>query len=309
MRIGNRKKKGFAISRNKKNNTWLPVLSMVALAAVLALPAALAWQKLDTPMEQQVLPSYMTQSASSQASENESPEESQSSEQQDSQDGQSSQSQQSSQSSSQEDSVEVPLGDWVNSAYFDDAVFIGDSLTVGIQTYQMMPNAKVLAKEGLNPQTIVKNTAVKNKAGAEVKVIDALAELSPRKIYIMLGSNGFTWLSKDVFISNYQIFLEEVKEQNPNAIIYVQSMPPVTKQKEQGDSRFSNDKIKEYNQAILELCRQEKVHFLDCFAALAGEDGYLPQEASPKDGMHFTATYYRKWIDYLKQHTVPESAD
>ena len=52
------------------------------------------------------------------------------------------------------------------------------------------------------------------------------------------------------------------------------------------------------------MAEEKEVFYLDVNSALKGSDGALPTEASPADGMHFNATYYQKWFDYLKTHTV-----
>lgn len=289
----------FRIKRSKRYSDFVPVITMVCLAGLIALPIALLWQKIDTPMEKQTTPQYILEKreqekASEQNEKNDSEAQNNDSENQAENEG----------SVPVQSAAVVPKGDWVDSSYFDDAVFIGDSLSVGIETYEVMTNAVVLASEGLNPQTILANTAVENKSGQEVKVIDALKEYTPGKIYIMLGSNGFFWLEKSAFINYYTEFVNQVKAQHPDAVIYIQSIMPVTKEKEQSDPRFANSIINEYNAEIIKMCEQLGVNYVNCAEAVAGEDGALPQEASPSDGMHFTATYYRKWMDYLREHTV-----
>lgn len=284
-------------SQRKRRKYLLPVLTMIGLSAVIAVPIALFWQDADEPMEKQTVPQYILDRQNQQDNQSENNTSSEES-------SENTSDTQNSQEDMLSSSAVVPKGEWVDSSYFDDAVFIGDSLSVGIKTYELMPNATVLAVEGLNPQTIMTSTAVENKSGEKVKVIDALKEYNPKKIYIMLGSNGFFWMDKDTFMKYYAEFINEVKAQHPDAIIYIQSIMPVTKEKEESDPRFANSIINEFNADIIKMCEELGVYYLDCASAVAGEDGALPEEASPSDGMHFTATYYRNWMDYLREHTV-----
>ena len=42
----------------------------------------------------------------------------------------------------------------------------------------------------------------------------------------------------------------------------------------------------------------------DVLKAFADENGCLPEEASPTDGMHFGPKYYEVWFEYLKKHVA-----
>ena len=296
----------FRIKRNKKSMYFMPVMIIIGVVMIASIPIAMLWQKNDKPMEKQTTPQYvLDREAAKKAEEERLKEEEKEKEKSENESENNSESSESSKEESVavSNAAVVKESEWVESSYFDDAVFVGDSLSVGIDIYEVMTNAKVLAAEGLNPQTIKSSTAVKDKSGNEVKVIDALNEINPGKIYIMLGSNGFFWMDKETFMSNYEDFLNEVKAQHPNAVIYVQSIMPVTKEKEQKDSRFANSIINDYNNSIISICEKLNLNYLDCAAAVRGDDGALPEDAS-NDGMHFNSNYYRKWMDYLRNHTV-----
>ena len=196
----------------------------------------------------------------------------------------------------------VPKSDWVDSSYFDDAVFVGDSITDGIKLYGVMNNATVIAHTGINPETILYKEVIKTDSGT-VSVLDALAQTNPGKIYVMQGANGVAFINQDKFIEYYGQLLDEIKKIHPDATIYVQSILPVTAAKA-SDPLYANDKIDSYNQALLELTKEKEVYYLNVAEAFKDENGNLPDEASPKDGMHFGADYYTKWFDYLKTHTV-----
>ncbi len=223
-------------------------------------------------------------------------------------DGQTQQSQQSSLTDSTdspfEDLAEVVVakGDWVDSSYFDDAAFVGDSITYGMQVYNTMTNATVIAHTGINPQTILTKRVIVD--GEEtLTVLEALERDDPSKIYVMMGANGVAFFDEVTMMNFYGQLLDSIKEQHPNATIYVQSILPVTAEKNE-DARYSNDKIDQYNIALMNLAKEKGLYYLNVAEAFKNEEGHLPTEASPKDGMHFGATYYMKWFDYLKSHAV-----
>ena len=196
----------------------------------------------------------------------------------------------------------VPESEKVDLSYFDDAVFIGDSLTQGLDLYSVLPNASYIASQGINPQTIQGSILLTD--GRTVLVKEELMRVPHKKIYVMLGSNGIAWMSKETITSYYEEFLDMIQQLAPDSLIYVQSILPVTAQKSQ-DERYANKKIVEYNQALEKMAEEQGVYYLNVHEGMRDQNGALPPEASPSDGMHMTSDYYRKWVDYLATHTIP----
>ena len=204
-----------------------------------------------------------------------------------------------------EEETIISKSEYVTSSYFDDACFIGDSLTTGIETYGILDNAKVLATIGINVDTI-KSTPFYELEGKSLTALEALEELDGiNKIYVMLGSNGIAWLSKDSLISSYREFVLEIQKIKPEATIYIQSILPVTKTLSDLANNISNDKIDQYNAQLVSLAKELGCYYVDVNSELKDEEGCLPEYASQSDGMHLTSEYYVHWIDYLKCHTAP----
>lgn len=284
----------------KNKGGFLPFLVIVAVAAVLALGCAGIWQLLESKGSEQ------PESSSTPSTSSTSQEESSSS--QSSQPSSSEPPASSSQSSSGAQQVgqytyAVPKNEWVDSDYFSDAVFFGDSLTNGIQLYDVMSNTTVVSSTGITLDNVLNKTVIKAEGGKYITMLDALKAAAPRKIYIMMGANSLGW-DKDTFIKKYEALLDAVKAQHPDATIYVQSILPVTAKLEEAKPTFANAKIDEYNLALMELAKAKQMSFLYVAEDFKDESGCLPAEASPKDGIHFGRTYYMRWFDYLKTHTV-----
>lgn len=200
--------------------------------------------------------------------------------------------------------VPVPQQERVKSDYFDDALFVGDSITDGIRSYGVMSNTTVIAYTGVNPETILSKKLIADSSGEKVTFLEAMAQHpEAKKIYIMMGANGMAWLSKDIFIADYGAFLDQVKAQHPDALIYVQSILPVTKSYEEKDTGITNAAIDEFNQALLDLTHEKSVYYLNVAESFKDENGALPEEAS-SDGMHFATKHYNIWFDYLKDHAI-----
>lgn len=203
--------------------------------------------------------------------------------------------------------VPLPESKRVMGTYFDDAVFFGDSVTDGISLYDVMSNAKVISHTGINPGTALTSKVIKTSDGEKITMIDALKEANPKKIYIMIGINSIA-MDKDTFLSSYSKMLDTIIEQHPDAIIYIQPITPITAAFEQSSKntyKITNERISEFNEGILALAGEKQVYFVNINEVLADETGALPDDASPKDGIHFGAKYYEKWFEYLKTHTAP----
>lgn len=203
----------------------------------------------------------------------------------------------------------VPQSQRVTSSYFDDALFVGDSITAGIQSYALMKNASVVAFTGINTDTIMTREVIRNDAGELETMPQAISRYPDvKKIYVMLGANGIAWIGKESFVENYGVFLDAIRQTHPDADIYVQSILPVTAAKEAEDSQFANSKIREYNAALLQMAQEKEYYYLDVAEAFVDENGCLPDEASPTDGIHFGPKYYEVWFEYLKEHVANPNA-
>ena len=196
----------------------------------------------------------------------------------------------------------VPESAAADESYFDDAIFIGDSLTDGLAAYELLPREQVLADTGINPQTILTRECI-GEEGAEQTVVEAAAVLDPAKVYIMLGSNGVAFLNFDDIIGWYGELIDALQADHPDAEIYVQSILPVTADKHLEQELLTNERITELNGMIAGMAAEKGCFYLNVSEAVADENGCLPDDLSA-DGMHFGVSTYRVWLDYLLTHTV-----
>lgn len=194
----------------------------------------------------------------------------------------------------------------VDDSYLDDAVFIGDSLTNGLQLYKSVKNAIIISETGLNIESVTNKPLMFNNQS--VSVLEAIKQANRNKIYIMIGANGIGWLDNDYMIKLYSEWLNNIKSELPNSIIYVQSILPITQKLSDANQNkpnaLTNDKIESYNQALHEMCNKNKIYFLNVAEIFKNENNALPDEASPVDGLHLTSKYYNNWLNYIKTHTI-----
>ena len=126
------------------------------------------------------------------------------------------------------------------------------------------------------------------------------------KVYIMLGYNELGWPYPEEFIKYYAKVLDIIKEANPAADIYVECVIPVARTiTGSGDDpeTENNENIARFNRYIREMCKEQKVYFLNVQEALVDSEGYLPDGAA-SDGIHMKKEYCIKWLDYIRCHVV-----
>ena len=196
----------------------------------------------------------------------------------------------------------LPERDAKSADYFDDCIFVGDSITVGLSTYQFVPATRVYATIGLNITRVMTET-VATEYG-KIPILEGIEQAQPKYVYVMLGSNGIAWLSNETMLKQYHEFTSAVQEVSPDTEIVVMSIPPVTAGRENAsESPIQNSDINTYNSELLKMANEYGYHYLDINTALKGNDGKLPEADASKDGMHFNKATYEVLVDYLLRHT------
>lgn len=198
----------------------------------------------------------------------------------------------------------VPASDCADLTYFDDAVFIGDSRTEGLFLNTGLSSATSLAHMGLTVDTVFTRPLFAVN-GEKLSAIDAMKKTEFSKVYIMLGINETGWAYSSIFIQKYGEIIDAIREIDPDALIYVQAIMPVSQKVSSTHSYVKNPKIAEYNQLLLQLAEKKQVYYIDTASAVAGEDGSLPDDAAP-DGIHLVRSYCQRWLDCLVTHTVAQ---
>lgn len=193
-------------------------------------------------------------------------------------------------------------GNVTDDAYFDKVALIGDSRTEGLAFYCDVNNWAIMADKGLTASKALENDIVKLANGTTVTPIEALGYKEYKYIYIGFGMNELGWLYPEVFIDDYKTFIQEVKKVQPDAVIMVESILPVSASKSASDETINNSKITTYNGMLLDMCKEfGDVIYLDTASAVT-VNGALPEEAST-DGVHCDKDYNEKILEYIRKNT------
>ena len=192
----------------------------------------------------------------------------------------------------------------VDDDYFTDALFIGDSRTVGLSEYcePLDTRATFYAKISLTIFDVFKKEFIKTDEG-KIGLEEALTQNQYGKIYIMLGLNEIGTGDSEYFKNAYAEVIDKIRELQPDAIIYIQGIMHVTAHKSDVDKHFNNEKINVRNAAISELADNKNVFYIDMNEAVDDEDGNL-EEGLSFDDIHLKASSYERWYEFLLHNAI-----
>ncbi len=202
--------------------------------------------------------------------------------------------------------LSLPQNGRVHLNYFDTALFIGDSLGDGFREYQGttgIDTATFFTNRNLQPASFLDGNYITLPDYEDP--VDPMAEISamaPEKIYVILGTNALH-LSSEELLNDYSLLIDELKIAAPNAVIYINSILPVTAEKSAENDIYNPQKIADINNSLAIIASQKSVYFLNVQEIFATSEGHLNTDLD-YDGIHLTPTGYKMWTDYLISHTV-----
>lgn len=190
----------------------------------------------------------------------------------------------------------------VDDSYFSDAVFIGDSRTVGLHDYGGLNDSTFYATVGMNIYNLWTEKFCEVD-GEKVTLEEALKAKQYGKIYFQIGINEMGRGTLDGFMTAYEDSVEKFRELQPDAIIFVQGIMKVAKEKSEKDPIFNNEGIEQRNERIAALADGENIFYLDMNEVVCDEDGNLKSNLT-FDDVHLYGSKYNTWVDYLKEKGI-----
>ena len=169
--------------------------------------------------------------------------------------------------------------------FFENDLFIGDSISTGLHLYGYLDAENVFAEVGLNPES-----AVNHKVG-DVTCVEKAAAMQPKRIYIMLGTNGLAYMDAEYMANKMTELVSELEMACYTAEICVISLPPVTKEHD-SEGKETMEKINDYNSRLKSICDQGGYTYVDICSKLTDGEGYFSSKYAENDGLHFQGSAY-----------------
>ena len=184
---------------------------------------------------------------------------------------------------------------------FTNALFIGDSRTVGIAEYSGITEADFFAFTGMSVYTAFKKESAVGSWQKGTLLADALQARQYDRVYLMLGVNELGYNFQKT-VERYGEMVQQIRELQPDAYLILEASLHVTKKRSDTDSTFNNSNIDRMNQAQAAYADGEHIFFIDVNPAFDDETGALNQDYT-FDNTHPYGKYYSKWADWLRENT------
>jgi lysophospholipase L1-like esterase len=201
--------------------------------------------------------------------------------------------------------TEPPITEPDDGSYFSDALFIGDSRTVGLYLYGRLRDdgATFFAKNGATVYTFLNGyeTAKPDSRMGDRTLSEVLAGRKFGKIYILFGINELGGSAPSAVRGGFERFVSLLKAAQPNAKIIIQSNMHVTKAYEEKYPVRGKDRVNELNSLLAGLANGKDVFYLGFETLFDDEEGYLREDYA-RDGLHMLAGEpYNVWRGYITE--------
>ena len=186
----------------------------------------------------------------------------------------------------------------VDESWFDDALFIGESRTMGLQGMGRLGNADYFCARSVSVFGIqfiqAEDYNFKNQSLEQL-----LSTKTYGKIYIHLGTNELGANVDDIIVQ-YQKLIDLIRKYQPDSYIILQAIMPVSKRLA-ADPKYCLANFTELNARIAELAVDDSFRFIDVREWIADEEGYLPEDMTG-DGCHLYGSAYVQWAQWLLEN-------
>lgn len=186
-------------------------------------------------------------------------------------------------------------------ALMNDALFIGDSRTVGIMEYSGLKEANYFCRSGMNVFAIKKERVSVPNIG-KVTLDELLSNKKYGKIYIMLGINELGYEFERV-VNKYNELIEFIEEKQSDAIIIIQANLHVSKKRSDSDNYINNKNINKLNDELKKIANGKNIFFIDANYLFDDDGGNLSSDKT-SDNAHLYAKYYVEWGEWICTETA-----
>ena len=187
--------------------------------------------------------------------------------------------------------------------YLNNTLFLGDSNTVRLYNNGLISLQQFCAKEGIGTQVALNEGIVTFKKDSNHYTIpQAVAMMKPRRVVMTFGTND-TGMEVSDFIAHYTALIQAIQQSYPYTDIIVNTVPPVPAD-HSNYPHMDQAKIDDFNMALLDLCEQLGVRFLNSAEALKGSDGYGIADYYTSGDIHLKSAGLKAVLNYLRTHAL-----
>lgn len=182
----------------------------------------------------------------------------------------------------------------------ENIVFFGDSITNGYKIEEFYPKNNVI------------NSGISGDTTEDLlERMEDVYKYNPSKVFILIGINDLNrGKSIDEILDNIQRIVNNIKTNREYTNIYIESVYPINRNVfEDKDYSFNNDinndTIKELNDRLSNLCKENSIQYVDVYNNLIDSEGNLKEDYT-REGLHLTDLGYFKVTSSLSKYIDEE---
>ena len=199
----------------------------------------------------------------------------------------------------------------VDSSFFDDAVFIGDSVSVGLKYYAessgALGNAQFLVRESYGIYHASNSSMTIDYNGISYSdIVEAVAATGASKVFLMLGVNDMVYMGMEDTVACWRDVLNRLQAGCPGIRIYIESCTPIYTDGQTG--MLTNERMDTLNMHLMGLATEYGATFLNIAPYLKDGTGGMADRYCSDNYVHLT--FYDSdsgtgvWVKAMK-HLIP----
>ena len=194
--------------------------------------------------------------------------------------------------------------------YSNQFTFIGDSTALYYVMNKTISGKQLWHREKILLNNVFNTNIMINHQDSGKKLLDAYNESKPSHVLLMFGTDSAGSMEINDFISNYQRLITEMKRINPNGVIIVQSILPVSSYYDENSRNLNNNKINKLNYYLAKMCEELNISFLNTAEALKNSQGQLKDEfyrdSATESGIYLNEEANEVAMKYFRTHMKEE---
>ena len=202
----------------------------------------------------------------------------------------------------------APVVDMEDTSFFDDAAFIGDSVSYVLQQWHnqngAFGDAVFLVRSSMGLQNMLDGRMKLFFRGREYSPDEALAVAGVSKVFIMFGFNDLGLYGIEGTIDRWEQFTDRILQNCPEIQIYIQSCTPIHHAGEYPG--YDNELFDAYNVALEAFCREKGYHFVNIAPYFKDFTNSMPTAYSSDCFVHMTYEGTAVWERVLKAYAAEQ---
>lgn len=199
---------------------------------------------------------------------------------------------------------ELPQGADAGEEYLAETLWLGDSNTVRMYVYGLVPLENYMAQEGMGIEGVTEIPCVRFEGDARgYTIVEAVALVQPRRVVLTFGTNNAGGeFTREEFLDLYAGAVDALQEAAPDCDIIINAIPPVGEVRSYPD--VTMDTIDAFNAALEAFCQKRHLPFLNSAKALKGKNGFAKPAYVIEDGLHMSEAGLELLMQYLREHPL-----